>query len=214
VSTKSDFTNADAPSASAGLRARKKDATRRALAETAMNLAVERGYAAVTIADITDAVGVSRRTFSNYFAGKAECIAAVTEGWFDDLAQSIVMAPPDRRLDEILCDALLVVAADLPERWERFFGLLHDEPELKTVALANDEATVDLLVQVIATRTGLAPDDIRVRMLARYGSLAGRTCMEEWVLGGRPEGERGFQHQLNLAFSIIDLAALAPPGLR
>jgi len=216
MSTRSESITADAPppAGSASLRERKKDATRRALAEAAMNLAVERGYAAVTIADITDQVGVSRRTFSNYFAGKAECIAAVTEGWFDDIAQSIAGAPADRALDQILCDSLLVVAADLPERWERLFGLLHTEPELKAVALANDEATVDLVAQVIAARTGLARHDIRVRMLASYGSLAGRTCMEDWVLGGRPGGEHGFQNQLHLAFSIIDLAALAPPGPR
>ena len=93
-----------------GLRERKKDATRRALAEAAMNLAIERGYAAVTIADITDAVGVSRRTFSNYFAGKAECIAAVSQGWFRDIAQSIREAPADHPLDQILCDALLQIA--------------------------------------------------------------------------------------------------------
>ena len=37
----------------AGLRERKKDATRRALAETAMDLAQQRGYHGVTIADIT-----------------------------------------------------------------------------------------------------------------------------------------------------------------
>ncbi len=179
-----------------------------------MNLAIERGYQAVTIADITAAVGVSRRTFSNYFAGKAECIAAVTQGWFDDIAQSIKDAPAERSLDEILCDSLLLVAAHLPERWERFFGLFHAEPELKAMVLAIDEANVHELAQVIADRTGLASDDIRVRMLAAYGNLAGRTCLEDWVLGGRPDGARGFQAQLALAFSLIDLTALTPPDSR
>ena len=69
-----------------------------------MSLADERGYAVVTIADITEMVGVSRRTFSNYFAGKAECIAAVTEGWFDDIAQSIRDAPDGYPLDQLLCE--------------------------------------------------------------------------------------------------------------
>ena len=195
----------------AGLRARKKDATRRALAEAAMNLAIEHGYAAVTISDITRAVGVSRRTFSNYFTGKAECIVAVAQGWFDDIVQSIRDAPAEHQLDRILCDALLRVAADLPERWERLFPLLHAEPELKAMVGAVDEINVGQLCRVVAARLGTSPDDIRVRMLATFGNIAGRTCLEEWVLGGRPGGERSFGQQLALAFSIIDLSALTAP---
>jgi AcrR family transcriptional regulator len=203
---------ADRPDPS-GLRERKKDATRRALAETAMNLAIDRGYATVTIADITDAVGVSRRTFSNYFSGKAECVAAVTEGWFDDIAQSIRDAPDGQPLDQLLCNALLRVAADLPQRWERFFSLLHDEPELKAMVGAIDEASCEQLVQVVAPRLGLDVDDIRVRMLSSFGILAGRTCLEDWVLRGRPAGSESFAAQLELALSIIDLHAFDPPNV-
>ncbi len=195
----------------AGLRERKKDATRRALAETAMDLAHQRGYHDVTIADITAAVGVSRRTFSNYFAGKAECVAAVAEGWFDDIALSISDAPADHPLDRILCDSLSRVAADLPERWERFFSLFHSEPELKAAVLASDEVNVRRLADAVADRCGLQRGDIRARMIAAYGNLAGTACMEQWVLSGRPGGPQGFTDQLSLAFSIIDLRSLAAP---
>lgn len=178
-----------------------------------MNLAIERGYAAVTIADITEVVGVSRRTFSNYFPGKAECIAAVSQGWFHDIAQSIRDAPADHPLDRILYDALLLFAADLPERWGRFFEVVHDEPELKVVVNALDEANVAELASVVAERLGVKESDIRVRMLAAFGGIAGRTCLEDWVLNGRPAGDLSFQSQLNLAFSIIDLNALTPEAL-
>ncbi len=194
-----------------GLRERKKDATRRALAEAALTLALERGYAAVTIADITDAVGVSRRTFSNYFAGKAECVAAVAEGWFDDIGQAINDAPQGQPLDVILCESLSRVADDLPERWERFFGLFHNEPELKAAVVASDEVNVEQLGDAIADRCGLPRGDIRASMLAAYGNLAGSACLERWVLAGRPDGAAGFQAQLTLAFSIVDLGALSGP---
>jgi AcrR family transcriptional regulator len=62
--------------APAGLRASKKRSTRATLAEAALELTRERGYDGFTITDLVDRVGVSRRTFSNYFAGKAECVAA------------------------------------------------------------------------------------------------------------------------------------------
>src|SRR5690349_17088512 len=97
-----------------GLRERKKDATRRALAEAALDLAFTKGYDSVTTAAITERVGVSRRTFSNYFSSKAECIAAVSEGWLDDIIEAIRHAPDDESLGTILCDSLGQVAASLP----------------------------------------------------------------------------------------------------
>jgi len=60
------------------LRDRKKTATRRLLAETAFNLACERGLARFSLNDVAVAADVSRRTVSNYFDSKEEAIAFVT----------------------------------------------------------------------------------------------------------------------------------------
>jgi AcrR family transcriptional regulator len=57
-----------------GLRERKKAATRLALHEAALRLAVRDGLDRVTVEAIADAANVSRRTFSNYFSGKEEAI--------------------------------------------------------------------------------------------------------------------------------------------
>ena len=54
----------------AGLRERKKAATRRALHEAAVRLAARDGYDHVTVEAIADAAAVSRRTFSNYFSSR------------------------------------------------------------------------------------------------------------------------------------------------
>ncbi|GIJ59603.1 TetR/AcrR family transcriptional regulator [Virgisporangium aurantiacum] len=57
-----------------GLRERKKAATRQALHEAALRLAIEHGIDNVTVEAIADAATVSRRTFSNYFSSKEEAL--------------------------------------------------------------------------------------------------------------------------------------------
>src|SRR4051812_43172719 len=59
---------------STGLRERKKAATRQALHDAAVRLAVELGMERVTIDAIADVASVSRRTFSNYFSNKEEAL--------------------------------------------------------------------------------------------------------------------------------------------
>jgi len=56
------------------LRERKKAATRQSLHQAAMRLAMAGGLDNVTVEDIADEVGVSRRTFSNYFANKEDAV--------------------------------------------------------------------------------------------------------------------------------------------
>lgn len=56
----------------AGLRERKKRQTREAIAKTALGLFAERGYDAVTVADVAEAAQVAVTTVFNYFKTKED----------------------------------------------------------------------------------------------------------------------------------------------
>lgn len=60
----------------AGLREKKKEATRARIAEAGLRLFRDRGYDATTLDDIAAAAGISRRTFFYYFKSKDDVLLA------------------------------------------------------------------------------------------------------------------------------------------
>ena len=196
----------------APLRERKKDATRRALAERALHLALARGYHGFTIADLVADVGVSRRTFSNYFADKAECIAAVTDGWLDDVLDAIRHAPADASLLDVLQTGLIAVAREGVARWGALQTVAATEPELAARMLAGDEVVADVVSGEVAARAGLAGDDIRVRLLASFAVTAGREVITRWAASGGRADNAELASLLESAFSILNLAGIQGPA--
>jgi AcrR family transcriptional regulator len=197
----------------AGLRERKKDATRRALAAAAADLALTHGYDAFTVTDVTDRVGVSRRTFSNHFAGKAECLAAHGEGWADDLLDLVQDAPADRDLLDLLRQVLGALAVRLAEGGDAYIALMEAEPQLQAASRASDERVVEMIRDGVAERLQRPADDLRPRMLAEFAVLAVHLCVRRWVAAGRDGGVGALFDQLDQAFSLLDLDTLvAPPA--
>lgn len=204
----------DTDPADSGLRERKKDATRRALAEHALELALQRGFAGFTIAELVADVGVSRRTFSNYFASKADCIAAVTEGWLDDVLEAIRLAPADASLLEVLQTGLIAVAQEGAARWGALQSVADAEPDLQARLLAGDEAVAELVSGEVSARSGLAADDIRVRLVAGFAVTAGREVLTRWAKQDRPGDNAELAALLETAFSVLNPEGLAPPPSR
>src|SRR6185437_16963723 len=62
-----------------GLREKKKDATRKALRDAALRLALAHGPENVRVDDIAEAAGVSPRTYNNYFSSREQAIVAAIE---------------------------------------------------------------------------------------------------------------------------------------
>ena len=64
----------DAILGTVGRRERKKEATRRAIEDTARQLFSQHGFAKTSVLDITEAVDVAERTFYRYFTSKEDVL--------------------------------------------------------------------------------------------------------------------------------------------
>jgi AcrR family transcriptional regulator len=72
-----------------GLRERKKEQTRAAIAHTAITLFLERGFEQVSIAEIAAAAGVAKQTVTNYFPNKEDLVITAQDGLIPDLAGAV-----------------------------------------------------------------------------------------------------------------------------
>ncbi|MGC5165623.1 TetR/AcrR family transcriptional regulator [Luteimicrobium sp. DT211] len=74
------------------LRARKREATREALATAAFALAREHGLDGFTVDDVARRADVSRRTFFNYFSSKEQAVTAIVQLQLAELLDDVERA--------------------------------------------------------------------------------------------------------------------------
>jgi AcrR family transcriptional regulator len=174
--------------ASPGLRERKKLATKQALAFAAMQLAVERGLENVRVADITDAVNVSRRTFTNYFASKEEAIASLNADRFAAAAQALAGRPAGEPLAGALAEVFAAqyeAAAGVDRERAGQVRLMMTSPALQGEALKVMAQAEGPLAKVIAGRTGADPaGDLYPHVLAAAVMAAVRAATGHWIATG------------------------------
>jgi AcrR family transcriptional regulator len=179
------------PSPALGLRERKKRALRGELSLAALRLAKQRGLENVRTEDIVAAVGVSRRTFSNYFANKYEAIADRLVERAQQSAEVLRARPRKETLWQALTVALVapfepLVLDDSSESREATL-LVFDEPSLRAELWKGDFAAQKALTQAIAERTGLDPGrEIYPSLVAATAVAAVTAVMERWLRMKRP----------------------------
>ncbi len=145
----------------ASLRTRKKQNVRDQLSLATIVLAQERGLANVRVEDIVDRVGVSRRTFSNYFASKEDAIA----DRHVQRTQLAAQALRERPKTESLWDAITAVivepyaerlgdAATKPRDEQDGLIAVLGDPDMHMAIARGSRLAVDEFARAIADRLG------------------------------------------------------------
>ena len=164
-----------------GLRERKKQATREALREAALRLAMERGPDQVRVEDIADAAGVSPRTYNNYFASREQAIvSAVTADREARIAAAVAARPAGARLADAITEAVVEQYTNTGERRHEALLLITTRTALRDAFLGTTAGIEPPLATVIAERLGDAGAQT-ARVLAASVAAAVRIALEGWL---------------------------------
>ncbi|CAM5549415.1 MULTISPECIES: TetR family transcriptional regulator [Streptomyces] len=143
--------------AALGLRERKKRATRAALGEAAVRLAAEHGADHVTVEMISEAAGVSPRTFFNYFASHDDAFVMIDADLAPRVTRAVLAAPAALPPLEALRTALAAELADVEnqsELWSLLPVVLDRSPRLFARVMAAQAGQEQELARAIAVRLG------------------------------------------------------------
>jgi AcrR family transcriptional regulator len=176
-----------APAATSdGLRQRKKVRTRSAIEDAALALFEKQGYEATTVEQIAAKAEVATATFFRYFPSKADVLVGHSNQQLPAMTQAILARPREE-------SDLLAIRRAILDEWVR-----RVDPRL-TARKARIVASSDLLsglsyhrgqqwlvafVDALAERRGVAVDDARCALIARFALAALASAVEGWILGG------------------------------
>ena len=186
------------------------------LRDAALELYLEHGYENVTVAEITERAGLTRRTFSRYFTDKRDVLFAGSERLPGALANAVRHAddalPPFEALLAALVDIGDLLAGRVPHAAQRR-AVVKASPELQERERTKFAAVTDALTDALQQRG--APGS-GARLLAQVGVAIFQTAFERWT--DQPDYAnfaariREAAAELAASLGAVDIAAF--PGRR
>ncbi|GAA4558795.1 substrate-binding domain-containing protein [Planotetraspora kaengkrachanensis] len=209
-------------------RERKKAQTRDAIVAAAFGLFAERGFDAVTVAEIADAADVSAKTVFNHFAAKEQLFfedepllrgepgalvagrvpgATVTEA-----IEGLLHGPADTDTDTDTASLDRVPVTRDHASWARVYA---DSPALRAYARTLFSGWEAGLAGAIEAEFGARPGAPSPAVVAAVVLAAVREVWESTlaaVAGGVPDGEAVAEGRGRLAAALVTLAPVMPGG--
>ena len=169
-----------------GRRARKKEETRRRIANAAKQLFLERGFAATTVEEIARKADVSLRSFFDYFPAKEDVALA----WHDEFQSAFianVLARPAGEAPMVVAQEALIDTLGLFDLDDvRTHAILFKETAIR----ARDQLKYALLESALADallrRSAGKPNELRTRLVAMAIVGALRVASEIYLAREQP----------------------------
>ncbi|TQM09069.1 TetR family transcriptional regulator [Pseudonocardia kunmingensis] len=170
-----------------GLRERRKELTRQAVEDAALQLYRERGIHETTIDELCERAGVARRTFFRYYGSKEDVLLSRLRLDIATVEEIFRRTPDGEPVTALLTRAADAVVAD-PPALARFADVVLAVPALRALYLGMLAEFEDALRDLVAHRLQIPPDGERARLLAAAAVTGYRVGLEAWMsMHPRPE---------------------------
>jgi AcrR family transcriptional regulator len=199
-----------------GLRERKKEQTRKLIAETARRLFSERGFERVTIAEIAEVADVAVQTVFNYFPTREDLVYWRLASFEGELLDAVRERQPGQSALEafqgfILAQQGLIGRTDPEAHAEllAFTRMITDSPALRAREGQILAGYTDALAELLAEETGAKPGDLRARVAASAMIGVHRSLIDysrKRILAGDtgPRLTRDIRAQARRAFELVE----------
>jgi AcrR family transcriptional regulator len=171
------------------LSARKRQATRERIAETAADLVGAHGLAKTTVDKIAEAADVGRATFFRYFSSKENAVAeGSTRRWLDLITTAIANQPPGLSAHDTVLSAFAELGdgfAEISSQVSDLATLTRSSPVLGAWTLMIYVDYENAIAELVAPRfADLTPDDPRPRLIGALAMSSVRFALDDWLRHG------------------------------
>ncbi len=164
----------------AGLREVRRRETERRINRHALRLTVERGFDGFTVEELAEVVGISRRTFFNYFPSKEDALLGNPHDVLPPAELKIFLGGGPA--GSLLPDLVSLIASvnggeDVdPADLKLFHQVLEREQRLVPMFMKRFATRAREIAEFAARREGTTPDDPRIQLAVELvGALLGRS---------------------------------------
>ena len=184
------------------------------LREAALELFLAHGFDNVTVAQITERAGLTRRTFSRYFADKRDVLFAGSEELPVALADAVGRADPALSPFEAMLSALAEVGDLLADRVQHpaeHSAIVQASPELQERGRTKFAEVTGALGAALEQR---GTEGATAALLAPVGTAIFRAALDRWARqpGGASLADRIRETAAELAASMQPVGLSANSG--
>lgn len=166
------------------LRSRKKEQTRLAIQDSALELFADQGYDATSVSEIAHHANISTTTFFRYFRGKSEVLLNDRNHRLPALTQAIIERPDTE-------DDLTAIRIAISDEWVTMIDPTRTALQARAIgsshALRGASYDIGLtwleaIADALARRHGLESPDQRCRVAARISLALFGAAVDTWML--------------------------------
>lgn len=178
------------------------------LQAAALELFLERGYEATTVADIAERAGLTKRTFFRYFADKREVLFIGSERLVEAFVAAVTQAPAE-------APPLAAMEAGLHALGDSFTAERHRFAAERAAIIASSPELQERELIKLAAMAAAAAAALRARgvgepaatLAAEAAITVFRVAFSRWVAEDRPEGFRALTRE---SLDTLRMLAAAP----